>query len=94
MKLRVTFSAACNVDIRRVRGQTARSVCEAVYAFARDGSGKIEVVGDSGLVLVHGHEGFAAVDVRPDELYVHGLVSLVPVDPKQFLDDPEPPPED
>jgi len=44
-------------------------------------------------VIVHGLDGFATAEVRPDELYVHGIVSFIPGEPEPLLDDPEPPPE-
>jgi hypothetical protein len=84
MSVRVTYSDGCNVDVRRVRARTARTVTEAVFAFARDGSGKIVAVNadddePSGFVRVYGSSGFAVVEVRADELYVHGIYSTVPL---------------
>jgi hypothetical protein len=55
MSVRVAFSDGCTADVRRVRGRTARTVCEALTAFARDGSGKVVTPGDddpSGLLRV------------------------------------------
>jgi hypothetical protein len=41
MSVRVTYSPGCHAGLRRVRFKTAQTVCEAVLAFSRDGSGQI-----------------------------------------------------
>jgi hypothetical protein len=99
MSVPVTFGPGCNRDIRRVRTRTATTVCKAVFDFARDGSGKIiQVDADdepAGIVRVrvHGWAGFAVVEVRPHELYVHGIFPRGALPPfLALLDEPRPPP--
>jgi hypothetical protein len=98
MSARVTFADTC--DIRHVRPRTARTVCDAVRAFAEDGSGKIKELTagglSSGFVHVYGWAGYAVVEAREDGLYVHAIIARPPVlRPVALLDEPAPvPPAD
>jgi|HubBroStandDraft_4_1064222.scaffolds.fasta_scaffold521529_2 hypothetical protein len=99
MSVRVTHSPAFDVALRHVRPRTARTVCAAVIAFARDGSGKIkELSADdepSGFVQVYGWAGFAVVEVREDEIYVWGIFARPSVPRvRPLLDEPRPAPSD
>jgi hypothetical protein len=97
VSLPVKYARPCYGDVKRMRWEDAQRVCLAVEVYAKDGSGQIERINpdDPSFVRVRTQGGYAVVRILADQLRVCRIYATQPLPPAvQFLDGPEPPPED
>jgi hypothetical protein len=72
MSWTVSWSPECDEDIRAMPYKTAERVCMAVFAFATDGEGKIEIVDPDDdpdaptFIRIRARGGFALVKLVPE----------------------------
>ncbi|MFO0756518.1 MAG: hypothetical protein U0359_08515 [Byssovorax sp.] len=72
MKRTVTWAAVVQADIERMGYLDAQRVCMAVFAFARDGSGRVERVDPNNprLVRVRTRGGVALLSFTDEEVHI------------------------